>query len=196
MTDHRLRVISRPRARLTAALLASCLLIGIVPAGGVVAACWLPPVDAPISDPYRTPPCRWCAGNRGIEYATVPGTPVRAVAAGTVTFAGTVVDRRYVVVEHADGRRATYGLLSSIGVAVGDRVAVRSIVGTAGPTTHFGLRDGDAYVDPTPEIGRLAYTVRLVPLDGSPGAPPGPARPRCETPEIRVVPGANVGRGR
>lgn len=190
----------RPNARravhLVATTIASCLLSGIVPTASVVAACWLAPVDGPISDPYRPPECRWCAGNRGIEYATVPGTPVRAVAAGTVTFAGTVVDRRYVVVEHADGRRATYGLLSSIGVSAGDRVAARSIVGTAGPTTHFGLRDGDAYVDPTPEIGRLAYTVRLVPLDGSPGAPPGPARPRCETPEIGAFPGANVVRGR
>ncbi|TDT17006.1 peptidase M23-like protein [Ilumatobacter fluminis] len=186
----------RPAARLGAALVASCLLSGIVPASSVAAACWFAPVDAPISDPYRPPRCPWCAGNRGIEYATVPGTPVRAVASGTVTFAGTVVDRRYVVVEHADGRRATYGLLSSIGVSAGDRVTARSIVGTAGATTHFGLRDGDDYVDPTPEIGRLAYAVRLVPLDGSPGAPPGPARPRCETPEIRAFPGANHGRGR
>ena len=190
------RLISPTAARLVAVVLASCLLIGIVPGASVVAACWPAPVDAPISDPYRPPACRWCAGNRGIEYATVPGTPVSAVAAGTVTFAGTVVDRRYVVVAHADGRRATYGLLSSIRVAAGDRVTARSVVGTAGSTTHFGLRDGDDYVDPTPEIGRLAYAVRLVPLDGSPGASPGPPRPRCDTPEIRVFPGAKGVRGR
>lgn len=177
--------------RLFLVSIASCLLSGIVAPGAVSAACWLPPVDAPVADPFRPPTCRWCAGNRGIEYVTVAGVPVRAVAAGRVTFAGAVVDRRYVVVEHADGRRATYGHLASVDVGVGERIDVRTIVGTAGDTVHFGLRDGDDYVDPTPELGRLAHTVRLVPVDGSPGAPPGPARPRCETPEIRPFPGAN-----
>ena len=178
--------------RLPAAVLVSCLLSGIAPTSPVFAACWLPPVRAPIADPYRAPACPWCAGNRGIEYTTVVGAPVRAVAPGEVTFAGAVAGLRYVVVEHTDGRRATYGHLASIRVGVGDTVGSRSIVGTAGPTLHFGLRDGDEYVDPTPEIGRIAYAVRLVPLDGSPGSPPGPPRPRCGTSEKRPSPGANA----
>ena len=186
--------MGRHRRRLAAVALASCL-SGIVVAAGADAACRLPPVDAPISDPYRAPACRWCAGNRGIEYATIVGTPVRAVASGRVTFAGAVVDRRYVVVEHADGRRATYGDLATVRVGVGDPVAARSIVGTTGSTLHFGLRVGDQYVDPTGEIGRPAYPIRLVPLDGSPGASPGPPRPRCDAPEKARLPGANP-RGR
>ena len=44
--------------------------------------CLLPPVDAPIVDPFRPPPCAWCPGNRGIEYDVPAGTPVRAAAAG------------------------------------------------------------------------------------------------------------------
>ena len=80
---------------------------------GVGGACWLPPVDAPVVDPFRPPPCTWCAGNRGLEYGTPSGVAVRAVAAGEVTFSGTVAGERYVVVRHADGRRATYGGLAS-----------------------------------------------------------------------------------
>ena len=45
------------------------------------------PVDAPVTDPFRPPPEPWSPGNRGIEYATVPGTPVRAIGPGAVVFA-------------------------------------------------------------------------------------------------------------
>jgi len=183
--------VSRRLLHLSAAL-ASCLLGSVTPMSPVFAACWLPPVHAPIVDPYRAPACPWCAGNRGIEYTTVLGVPVRAVAPGEVTFADAVAGLRYVVVEHADGRRATYGHLASIRVDVGDGVGTGAIVGTAGTTLHFGLRDGDDYVDPTPEIGRVAYAVRLVPLDGSPGSPPGPPRPRCDASEKQSLPRANA----
>src|SRR5690349_13785767 len=37
-----------------------------------------PPVEAPIIDRFRPPACSWCPGNRGIDYAVAPGTPVRA----------------------------------------------------------------------------------------------------------------------
>lgn len=193
LEPHPTRHVRRIRAALVTVLVAigACVLGLIVPVGVATGACWLPPVEAPVSDPYRAPACPWCAGNRGIEYATVPGTSVRAVAAGRVTFAGTVVDRRYVVVEHVDGRRATYGDLGSIRVEQGDRVVARSVVGTATSTFHFGLRDGSGYLDPTPEIGLPSYPVRLVPLDGSAGSPPGPPRPRCSTPEKPRFPVAN-----
>jgi hypothetical protein len=55
------------------------------PAGGVFASpCWEPPVDAPIVDTFREPACRWCPGNRGIEFGTVDGDVVRTVATGEV----------------------------------------------------------------------------------------------------------------
>ena len=56
-------------------------------------------------------------------------TVVRAVAAGEVTFSGTVAGERYVVVRHADGRRATYGNLASSSLGTGDVVAAGSVVG-------------------------------------------------------------------
>jgi len=36
---------------------------------------------------------------------------------------------------------------------------------------HFGLRDGEQYVDPAPFIGRLVGVARLVPADGATAAP-------------------------
>lgn len=146
----------------------------------VAAPCWRPPVDAPVTDPYRPPTCRWCPGNRGIEYGTVAGQTVRAVDTGEVTYAGSVAGRRYVVVEHADGLRVTYGELGSIAVERGDLVIRGQRIGTTGTTFHFGVRRGDEYLDPTPLLAERHGRPRLVPSDGSPG-PAVPAQWRCGT---------------
>jgi murein DD-endopeptidase MepM/ murein hydrolase activator NlpD len=131
--------------------------------------CWDPPIVAPVSDPYREPACRWCPGNRGIEFDVTPGQSVRAVATGRVTFAGSVAGSRYLVVEHGDGQRATYGMLAEIRYRQGDVVVKGSIVGSTGERFYFGLREGDRYIDPTPHLGRRVYRVRLVPVDGARG---------------------------
>ena len=142
--------------------------------------CWAPPVVAPVIDPYRPPACPWCPGNRGLEYGTGPGVPVRAVASGVVSFSGRVADIGYVVVRHRDGIRATYGGLREPFRAEGSFVPVGAIVGETEHDLHFGLRDGDTdeYVDPTPHIGTLVLQPRLVPLDDSPRRP-GTVRLRC-----------------
>lgn len=154
--------------------------IAAAPVGPVAGApCWLPPVDAPVVDPFREPACRWCPGNRGVEYGTPPGTAVRAVATGRVTFAGVVAGTAYVVVRHADDLRVTYGNLAAARVRR-DAIVVRgTVVGVTAGRLHFGVRAGDRYLDPSPFLGRLSYRPRLVPSDGSPGAPTGPPRLRC-----------------
>jgi murein DD-endopeptidase MepM/ murein hydrolase activator NlpD len=128
--------------------------------------CWRPPVAAPVTDPFRHPACRWCAGNRGIEYGTEPGVEVRAVAAGRVTFAGRVAGTGYLVIRHRDGRRATYGGLSAWRFGRGDLVLSGMIVGTSAGPLHFGLRDHDRYIDPSPWIGRIVRRPWLVPVTG------------------------------
>ena len=76
--------------------------------------CLLPPVDAPVVDPFRAAAVPVVPGQpRPRRTPSAPGTPVRAAAAGTVTFSGVVAGTRYVVVDHADGLRATYGGLAS-----------------------------------------------------------------------------------
>jgi murein DD-endopeptidase MepM/ murein hydrolase activator NlpD len=151
----------------------------LAPAVASAAGCWRPPVAAAIVDPFREPACRWCPGNRGIEYETRPGDAVHAVAAGRVTFSGRVAGSAYVVVEHGDGMRATYGNLSGRAFGVGDVVTAGSLVGHAAGRVHFGLRVGDRYIDPAPFIGRLTGVVRLVPVDGSAAPPAGPPRVVC-----------------
>ena len=141
--------------------------------------CFWPPVEVPVADHFRDPGCRWCAGNRGLEYDVAPGTPVRALATGMVTFSGVVAGTRYVVITHADGRRATYGRLAGTHLAADDVVAAGAVVGTTTTGLYVGLREGEAYVDPEPFIGRLRLLPYLVPLDGTPRRPPPPARLSC-----------------
>ncbi len=143
------------------------------------APCWYPPVVGEVTDPYREPPCRWCAGNRGIDYRIDGDVGVRAAATGTVVFVGTVVDVRYVVIEVASRWRLTYGRLTSTPLELGDTVLADGIVGRASDTFFFGLRIGDDYADPAPFIGALRARPRLIPLDGTPPRPAPPARPRC-----------------
>jgi len=154
-----------------------CVIVfaGLVDRSVAAAPCWRPPTAAPVVDPFREPACAWCAGNRGIEYDTVIGDTVRAVAAGEVTYAGAVAGVRYVVVRHAGGLRVTYGGLEMQRVRVGDRVVGGSVVGTAGGSVHFGVRTGDRYVDPAPFIGVLVQRARLVPVTGP--IPPSTATP-------------------
>ena len=44
----------------------------IDPSGQAVVS-YQPPVDAPVTDPFRPPLTPYGPGNRGIDYATVPG---------------------------------------------------------------------------------------------------------------------------
>jgi murein DD-endopeptidase MepM/ murein hydrolase activator NlpD len=145
--------------------------------------CWSPPVDALVSDPYRAPACSYCPGNRGIEYAPVAGQPVTAVQAGTVTFAAAVAGTRYVVIDHGDGIRATYGRMATVTVSRGQSVRPGDRLGTTTSGFYFGLRrgvaPGDVPVDPTPMLGVRRYPPRLVPLDGTPRPVVGPGRLVC-----------------
>ena len=153
----------------------------VVPVGVVDADdCWRPPVDAPVVDPFREPECRWCPGNRGLEYGNPPGARVTAVATGRVTYAGSIAGTVYVVVQHGDGLRATYGNLRSSVHDAGDLVVRGATVGRAAGRVHFGLRDGDRYLDPAPRLGRLLHRARLVPVDGRAGNPSPPPRLRCD----------------
>ncbi|MDA3010652.1 MAG: M23 family peptidase, partial [Actinomycetota bacterium] len=52
--------------------------------------CWTMPVSGVVVDGFREPACRWCAGNRGLEFSTDVGSPVRSAVAGSVSFSGSV----------------------------------------------------------------------------------------------------------
>jgi hypothetical protein len=124
-----------------------------------------PPVPGPIVDRFDLPEKPWQRGNRGIDYATDPSTPVAAAANGKVVFAGPVAGALYVTVEHADGLRTSYSYLSEIHVREGQRVRGGDIVGLTRGAFHFGVRDPEGtYLDPEALLaGLLEPRVRLVP---------------------------------
>ncbi|MFD1832454.1 M23 family metallopeptidase [Streptomyces desertarenae] len=141
------------------------------------------PVPGPVERGWLPPPERWAAGHRGVDLAARPGTPVRAAAAGRVSFAGRVAGRGVVSVELAGTGtpplRTTYEPVAAR-VSEGDRVGAGDVVGVleadgshcpAG-CLHWGLRRGDSYLDPLSLLG--SGRSRLLPVLG---APPERGRP-------------------
>ncbi len=122
-----------------------------------------PPVTAPIVDGFRPPAHEFGPGNRGVDYAPQPGSPVTAAGEGEVVFAGQVGGGLHVVVLHPDGIRTSYSFLRSIAVARGQKVTQGQTVGTAGDRFHFGARVGDTYIDPTSLFAGALPEVHLVP---------------------------------
>ena len=149
------------------------------PAAAMASPCWRTPVTGSVMDPFRPPSCPYCAGHRGIEYRVAPATPVRAVAAGVVTYSGMIAGVMYVVVRHANGWKTTYGKLTSSSLQRGDRVVARSQIGRAAGRVYFGLRISDEYRDPALYLGRAVGQARLVPVDGSPRRSSPPTIWRC-----------------
>ncbi|MFE0445792.1 murein hydrolase activator EnvC family protein [Streptomyces fungicidicus] len=108
---------------------------------------------------WEPPATVYGRGHRGVDLAAAPGTSVRAVAAGRVSFAGRVAGRGVVSVK-LDGTgdpplRTTYEPVDA-SVAEGDEVTAGEPVGTvaatgfhcAAPCVHWGLLRADAYLDP------------------------------------------------
>lgn len=122
----------------------------------------LPPVDAVVSAAFSLPDGPYGRGNRGLEYETVEGQPVRAAAAGTVSFAGVIAGERYVSVRHRADLVTSYSYLGTIEVAVGEAVARGQHLGTASQRFQLGVRRSGTYVDPAPLLGSERLRPRLV----------------------------------
>jgi len=101
----------------------------------------------------------------GVDFAAPFGTPVRAVAAGVVSFAGWVRELgRTVRIDHEGTLASAYGHLSRIAPVVepGTTVSQGEVIGyvgasglATGPHLHFALfRDGQ-YVDPLAQMAAM-----------------------------------------
>jgi murein DD-endopeptidase MepM/ murein hydrolase activator NlpD len=112
------------------------------------------PLNLPILDQFRPPSCKWCSGNRGIEYRTVPGSEVTAVADGIATFVGSVAGTNYVVIKTNETLKTgnnllvTHGRLRSVSVKSGDLIAAGQTIGMAGELLYIGVRANGQYTDP------------------------------------------------
>ncbi|MFI6403528.1 murein hydrolase activator EnvC family protein [Streptomyces sp. NPDC050548] len=106
---------------------------------------------------WDPPATLYARGHRGVDLATAAGAPVRAVAAGRVSFAGRVAGRGVVAVElTGTDLRTTYEPVTA-SVKKGDEVEAGEAVGTveltgshcgATPCVHWGLLRGEVYLDP------------------------------------------------
>lgn len=128
------------------------------------AACALPrwPVDAPLTSPYGL---RFLGLrpdiHRGVDLAVPIGTPVIAVKAGTVEFAGQMRGfGNVIVLKHGDNLRTTYAHLSQISVSSGARVEHRQVIGlsgqsgnASGPHLHFEVIRWGREEDPVSLLG-------------------------------------------
>jgi len=109
------------------------------------------PVNLSVIDQFRAPSCKWCSGNRGIEYRTEPGSIVTAAAGGIASFVGMVAGTRYVVIktiDTSDNLLVTHGRLQSVSVKSGAVIAVGQTIGVAGESLYIGVRVNGQYTDP------------------------------------------------
>jgi len=104
------------------------------------------------------PVLQYLKNHNGVDYGTPIGTPVWAVADGTVTQAGWAgAAGNMVVLRHANGFETQYMHLSKLGegVRVGARVSQKQVIAysgntgrSTGPHLHFGMKRGGGYTNP------------------------------------------------
>jgi hypothetical protein len=104
--------------------------------------------------------------HNGVDFAGVTGTPVYAVASGTLKFAADSGPcGNMVMILHANGLSSAYCHLSrfAAGLHVAEKVEGRQLVGyvgqtgrVTGPHLHFAVKKGNQFVDPaTLKMGEI-----------------------------------------
>ncbi|MEU0103258.1 M23 family metallopeptidase [Streptomyces sp. NPDC006267] len=143
-----------------------------------------------VSRGWEPPAGPYGPGHRGVDLAAGPGARVLAAADGLVSFAGPVAGRGVLVLEVADSGspplRTTYEPVRALveegaGVRAGQPVGVleEGPFHCAEGCLHWGLRRGDAYLDPLsllpPSLSRRGPS-RLLPVFGVPQPRPDTVR--------------------
>lgn len=124
---------------------------------------WQAPVDEIVVARAFAPPAQpWLSGHRGVDLDMPVGTEIRAAGSGTVVFAGQLVDRPVISIQHSNGLRTTYEPVEPI-VTKGDTVAAGQAIGTVTSghspgTLHWGARiNQDTYINPLQLIAGLPH---------------------------------------
>ncbi|MHA7282321.1 M23 family metallopeptidase [Arthrobacter sp. TMS2-4] len=122
---------------------------------------------------FEKPPQKWKRGHRGVDLSTGAGpVPVVSPADGVVFFAGTVVDRGVLSIDHGDGRISSFEPVSTE-LSRGGRVERGQVVAVLDgpvrahcgrPCLHWGVREDGEYVDPLSFVTDRRPSV-LLPLD-------------------------------
>nr|WP_156721394.1 peptidoglycan DD-metalloendopeptidase family protein [Streptomyces apocyni] len=190
------------------------VLCALVPAGAAAAApaegaggtvrgerVWPVGERPPVLRGWEPPASAYGPGHRGVDLAAAAGAPVRAVAAGRVSYAGRVAGRGVLSIELAGTGepplRTTYEPVRAT-VAKGDEVGAGDVVGVLEPgpahcaptCLHWGLRRADRYLDPLSLLPPRGPS-RLLPVFGVPEPATGRAAARMTPamPPLRAGPG-------
>lgn len=94
--------------------------------------------------------------NNGIDIKTIPGTKIRAIAPGSVSFAGALSGfGSCIIISHGEGFYSLYGHLESLLVGTGHDVREGDAIGFVGETStpegavlHLEIRHGKKPLDP------------------------------------------------
>jgi murein DD-endopeptidase MepM/ murein hydrolase activator NlpD len=169
---------SRPLPRLrpagAIAIALAAVLLVVAPPGPTAArspapaaAIWTWPVAPPhpVVRAYLAPPTPYGAGHRGIDIGTAEGSPVLAPDDGVVHFAGVVVDRPVLSIEHAGGVLSSFEPVTTT-LHAGDAVHRGEVIGTlvaghcsATACLHLGARVDGEYVNPLVFLGGVPHAV-------------------------------------
>jgi murein DD-endopeptidase MepM/ murein hydrolase activator NlpD len=150
----------------------------------------------------------------GIDYAAAPGTPVKAAADGTVSYAGFKgANGNLVVITHGNGFQTFYAHLLRIARGIRSRVEVeqRQVIGTVGstglstgPHLHFAVKRAGRFINPATQLNgpgkplpaseestfrrvrqRLVKELERIPLAAAPEeADTDPSAPRRDNEEV------------
>jgi hypothetical protein len=185
------------------------LQVGVQPA-----LAWAWPVDGPVLRPFVLGDDPYAGGqHRGVDIGAPAGTPVRAPAAGTISFAGSVpTGGNTITIRTADGYAVTLQRLGPISVARGLAVGEGDVVGSVGeasePYVYLGVRkadEADGYVDPLgllPPLAPAPAPDEPAPEEPDPAPAHGsgsrdhshasPAAAALEEPSVEPAPGTQV----
>ncbi|WP_224166944.1 M23 family metallopeptidase [Arthrobacter sp. StoSoilA2] len=120
---------------------------------------------------FDPPDKPWLSGHRGVDLGpALDGALVASPADGVVTFAGVVVDRPVLTIDHGDGLRSSFEPMTS-DLKPGDHVRKGQSIGSLAlghcsgtPCLHWGVRRGEDYVNPLGFVEDLRPSI-LLPLD-------------------------------
>ncbi|MEU6665175.1 peptidoglycan DD-metalloendopeptidase family protein [Streptomyces sp. NPDC046727] len=124
----------------------------------------LPVAGATIGTGYHVAGSMWSSGyHTGVDFVVPTGTPLKAVAAGTVVSAGWGgAYGNQVVIKLNDGYYAQYAHLSQLSVSAGQTVTAGQQVGLSGatgnvtgPHLHFEIRTTPDYGSDVDPVGYL-----------------------------------------
>ncbi|GAA2184558.1 hypothetical protein GCM10009785_32980 [Brooklawnia cerclae] len=163
-------------------LLITCML-GLVGAGTQLSAASptsrVVPLPGPVLRDFEAAEPDWLRGHRGVDLGGDAGAQVMAAADGTVAWVGTINGVSMVSVQHPDGIRTTYQPVDPA-VSRGEAVRAGQMLGTllpghctTGACLHWGVRQGERYLDPMVWLGGgAAGEVRLLPRSAVPRQQP------------------------